>query len=244
MKTTSIKLIFVLFLSFPLGLIAQIANSVAVDPAAGLEVSGIIFSSRGGVKFPDGSVQTTAYLSAESITTQADLSAIVMEFAATTLIEGKVESPGFKIRKGLNILSASNGMSNSGTTHMSAGGGAGKANFQDLSIARLADENSPRIRFYVATGRHMDYVELFFLKLNGEGIYEIDHKIRMEDCLITGYNYANGGSDLTENIIINFAKVYYCSYGKTGPSNTATKEMKFAFDIAANEELSCDCTSF
>lgn len=41
------------------------------------------------------------------------------------------------------VLAWSWGASNSGTTHMGGGGGAGKANVQDLSLTRSTDAQSP-----------------------------------------------------------------------------------------------------
>ena len=244
MKKMRIKIIVGLVLCVPQLINAQATKSTSTDPAAEFQVSGIIFSSRGGVKFPDGSVQTTAYLAPSGNTAETALSAIVIEFDPASLIEGNVESRALGISKGLNILSASNGMGNSATTHMGSAGGSGRAVFQDLSFSRVSDFNSPRIRFYVATGRHIAYVELFFLKMTSEGTYELDHKIRMENCIITLYNYANGGEDIVENIAINYSEVFYCSYGKTGPTNTVVKEVKFGYDIVSAVELPCDCASF
>ena len=42
----------------------------------------------------------------------------------------------------IDVLAWSWGMSQSGTTHMGGGGGAGKANFQDLSFTKFVDAAS------------------------------------------------------------------------------------------------------
>src|SRR5262245_29190635 len=41
------------------------------------------------------------------------------------------------------VLAFSWGLSNTGTTHVGGGGGAGKANVQDLSLTKFIDEHSP-----------------------------------------------------------------------------------------------------
>ena len=53
-----------------------------------------------------------------------------------------------------NVLAWSWGASNSGSTHLGGGGGAGKANFQDLSLTRAADSQSPSFLSGVAKGTH------------------------------------------------------------------------------------------
>lgn len=51
-----------------------------------------------------------------------------------------------------NVLAWSWGASNGGTTHLGGGGGAGRAAFQDLSLTRAVDSQSPSFLKGVATG--------------------------------------------------------------------------------------------
>jgi len=53
-------------------------------------------------------------------------------------IEG--ESNDAKHKGSIDVLAWSWGMSQSGTTHMGTGGGAGKVNIQDLSFTKYVDK--------------------------------------------------------------------------------------------------------
>ena len=57
--------------------------------------------------------------------------------------------------KEIDILAWSWGMSQSGTFHSGAGGGAGKANFQDISITKYVDKASATLMTKIATGDHV-----------------------------------------------------------------------------------------
>ena len=45
-------------------------------------------------------------------------------------------------------------MSNSGTTHLSAGGGSGKVAIQDFSFTKYVDKSSPALFLKVCNGGH------------------------------------------------------------------------------------------
>jgi type VI secretion system secreted protein Hcp len=49
-------------------------------------------------------------------------------------------------------------MSQSGTTHMGGGGGAGKANFQDLSFTKYIDSSTNALMIALAKGSHIPEV--------------------------------------------------------------------------------------
>jgi type VI protein secretion system component Hcp len=163
-------------------LFAQETKSVSMAPAPELEVNGIIFSKSGGIKFPDGTIQTTAYLNVGSPAMDMDLSALVIEFDPITGIEGPAQGEG--ISKGLNVTSISDGSSNSSTTHMGSAGGSGSPSFQDISFTRLSDVNTAIFRSYVATGTHIPYIEVFYLRYTSSK-YVIDHKVRYENCIVS-----------------------------------------------------------
>ena len=59
-------------------------------------------------------------------------------------------------------------MSQSGTTHTGGGGGAGKANFQDISFTKYVDSSSNALMTALAKGSHIDKCVLMVRKA-GEG---------------------------------------------------------------------------
>lgn len=115
------------------------------------------------------------------------------------------------------VLAWSWGASNSGTTHEGGGGGAGKANIQDLSITRYADGQSPLFFNALARGQHVATVVL----VDGSTT------IMLTTVLITSYSTGDSPdaktTTRTENITFNFAKITYTVNGVTT-----------CFDIAAN----------
>jgi type VI secretion system secreted protein Hcp len=133
----------------------------------------------------------------------------------------------------IDVLAWSWGLSQSGTTHMGKGGGAGKANFQDLSFTKYIDSATNALMIALAKGSHIPKVSLLARKA-GEG--QKDYlAIIMEEVMVTSVSTGgSGGEDrLTENVTLNFAKVTL-SYTpqKTSGDSDATKD--FAWDISGN----------
>jgi type VI protein secretion system component Hcp len=110
------------------------------------------------------------------------------------------------------------GASNSGAVS-GGGAGAGKVSIQDISITRLTDAQSPEIFKTVASGRHLQVVE----------IETGTTKFRFEDVLVS--SFSTGGaidnkSPRTDNVTFNFGRVTYTVNGNST-----------CFDLTAN--LAC-----
>ena len=135
----------------------------------------------------------------------------------------------------IDVLAWSWGMSQSGTTHMGKGGGAGKANFQDLSFTKYIDAASNALMIALAKGTHIPKVSLIARKAGAGQIPYIN--IVMEEVLVTSVSTGgSGGEDrLTENITLNFAKVTF-SYTPQTDKGAGDKAKDFAWDIAGNAE--------
>ncbi len=122
-------------------------------------------------------------------------------------IKGETQDKEFKDKGGIDVLAWSWGMSQSGTTHMGSGGGAGKASFQDLSFTKYVDKSSTALMNHLALGSHIPECKLTCRKA-GEGqqkYIEVTMKEVLVSSLSTG---GSGGEDrLTENVSLNFAKV-------------------------------------
>lgn len=136
----------------------------------------------------------------------------------------------------IDVLAWSWGMSNSGTMHQGGGGGAGKANVQDLSITKYIDKSSPDLMLAACNGKHFPDATLVVRKA-GENPLEY-LKITMTNVLITSLSTGgSGGEDrLTENVTLNFASVkvdYVEQTEKGGKGDTP----KMGWDIAKNVKL-------
>jgi type VI secretion system secreted protein Hcp len=117
----------------------------------------------------------------------------------------KVQGP----KGDIDVLAWSWGMSQSGTTHMGGGGGAGKASFQDLSFTKYVDSSTNALMNALAKGTHIPKVVLMARKA-GEGQQKYI-LITMEEVLVTSISTGgSGGEDrLTENVTLNFGKVTF-----------------------------------
>lgn len=156
-------------------------------------------------------------------------------FLKLTNING--ESRDAKHGKEIDVLAWSWGMSNSGTTHVGGGAGAGKVNVQDISVTKWVDKSSPTLMQHCAKGTHIDEA---FLTVRKAGDTPLEYiKIKMAECLITAISTGgSGGEDrLTENVTINFAQVnvdYQEQNAKGGPEGGP---VKFGFNIAENQNV-------
>ena len=83
-------------------------------------------------------------------------------------IKGETQDSAQKAAGDIDILAWSWGASNSGSFHAGGGGGAGKANFQDISFTKYLDKSSPAIMIALAKGAHIPVAKLLVRKA-GEG---------------------------------------------------------------------------
>jgi len=134
----------------------------------------------------------------------------------------------------IDLLAWSWGSSQSGTTHMGSGGGAGKANIQDLSITKYVDSASHLLLQRTFDGEHIDKATLVVRKAGGTPLEYI--KIVMEDVMITSISTGgSGGEDrLTENVTLNFSKVEL-TYVPQKKDGSGGADKIAGWDIAANK---------
>ena len=148
--------------------------------------------------------------------------------------EIKGESQDAKHKGEIDVLAWSWGLSQSGSFHVGAGGGAGKASFQDISVTKYIDTASPILMLYCANGDHFPNARLTVRKAGKNPLEYL--VLEMEKVMIT--NVSTGGSggedQLTENVVLNFAKIEV-KYKEQKPDGTGGPEKIFKWDIAANE---------
>ena len=139
----------------------------------------------------------------------------------------KVQGP----KGDIDILAWSWGMSQSGTTHMGGGGGAGKANFQDISFTKYIDSSSNALMTALAKGTHIEKCVLLVRKA-GEGQQKYI-QITMEEVLVTSISTGgSGGEDrLTENITLHFGKFKYSFQPQDDKGAKKGGAKEFTFDI-------------
>lgn len=136
----------------------------------------------------------------------------------------------------MDVLAWSWGASNSGTMHTGGGGGAGKANVQDLSVTKYVDNASTDLLLACCNGKHYPEMILTVRKAGEKPLEYI--KMTMKKCLITSVSTGgSGGEDrLTENVSINFATVE-TEYTEQKEDGTGGSPKRFGWDITKNEKL-------
>lgn len=134
----------------------------------------------------------------------------------------------------IDVLAWSWGVSNSGTTHSGGGGGAGKANVQDLSFTKYIDKSSPNLILASLKGTHYDTVDLIVRKAGGTPLEYL--KITLSEVLVTSVSTGgSGGEDrLTENVSLNFAKIKYVYQPQKADGTKDGGEIPITFNIAEN----------
>jgi type VI secretion system secreted protein Hcp len=135
----------------------------------------------------------------------------------------------------MDILAWSWGMSQSGTTHMGSGGGAGKVNVQDLSVTKYVDNATPTLMKFCCKGKHIDTGKLTVRKAGDEPLEYI--VIEFQELLISSISTGgSGGEDrLTENLSLNFREFHLTNKQQTKEGGDGgSPDVKW--DIALNAE--------
>jgi type VI secretion system secreted protein Hcp len=169
------------------------------------------------------------------ITPAAAYAAIDM-FIVIDGIAGETQDSAYSKEGGIDVLAWSNGLSNSGSTHMGGGSGSGKVNVQDLSLTKYLDSSSPYLMLYASTGRHIESATLYVRKA-GDGQQNY-FRIEMQNIIVTSVSSGgSGGEDrLTENVTLNFAEITWTYYPTDERGNAGTP-ITTGWNIAENKAL-------
>lgn len=136
----------------------------------------------------------------------------------------------------IDILAWSWGISQSGTMHMSGGGGAGKASFQDISCTAYYEKSTPELMLACATGKHIPTGVLTVRKAGTEQLEFIIYKLT--DILISSVSTGtSAGEDRpTLAFSLNFAKIEteYYEQKKDGSLEAAKR---FGYNIEENVKV-------
>lgn len=134
----------------------------------------------------------------------------------------------------MQLLAWSWGMSQSGTTHLGTGGGAGKVNVQDLSFTKFVDSASAPLILACCKGTHYDDATLTLRKAGGDPLpYLI---ITLEEIIVTSVTTGgSGGEDQqTENITLNFGAFKYAYQPQDNKGAKKGGAIEVKYDIAKN----------
>ena len=153
-------------------------------------------------------------------------------------IEGEIEgeSQDSVHARTIDVLSWNWGLSQSGSFHHGGGGGAGKADFQDINVTKWIDCSSPVLMLYCANGDHFPSAKLYVRKAGAQPLEYL--MIEMTDVLVTSVSTGgSGGEDkLTENVTLNFGAVAL-NYKEQLADGSGAPAQTCPWDIAANTQL-------
>jgi type VI secretion system secreted protein Hcp len=145
----------------------------------------------------------------------------------------KGESADSKHKEEIEVLSFSWGVTNTTVIAPGAGGGAGKATFQDLSIVHTIDKASPKLLQACATGSHLKEATITHRKAGGtQHEYLI---VKLNDVIITGVTHGGtGGQGTSETVSLTFAKVAL-EYRPQKPDGSLDAGIHFKYDLKTNK---------
>lgn len=146
------------------------------------------------------------------------------------------ESKDHKHAGSIQIESFSWGLSQTGGFSSGGGGGAGKANFNDISCMKYVDKASASLMYCCAAGKHIPD-GLITVRKAGEKPLEY-LKIKLTDVLISSVQWggSSGGDLVTESLSLNFAKVKV-EYQEQLPDGSGKPAGNFGWDIKKNEKF-------
>jgi type VI secretion system secreted protein Hcp len=133
----------------------------------------------------------------------------------------------------IDVLSWSWGVSQTGSMSFGGGGGAGKANFSDLSFMHGLDKASPVLMKACATGEHIKEGTLVSRKV-GKGPQEY-LIIKMNDILITSIQPSGSSEHPMESVSMQFGKVDL-EYKPQKEDGSLDAGIHFKYDIKGNKE--------
>ena len=145
----------------------------------------------------------------------------------------KGESKDSKHPGEIDVLSWSLGVSQTGTMGHGGGGGAGKANFTDVSIMHALDKASPVLMAKCATGEHIKEGTLVSRKAGkGQQEYLI---IKMNDILITSVQPSGSSEHPMESVSFTYSKIDL-EYKPQKEDGSLDAGVHFKYDVKANKE--------
>ena len=151
------------------------------------------------------------------------------------MLEGiKGEAQDGTHKEKIDVLSWSWGASQSGTTHIGGGSGAGKVAVQDLSLTKYIDKSSPTLFQHCCNGKHITKGQLIVRKA---GEKPLDYLVvDLKDVIVTHVAMAGTSHEdrLVENVTLNFRE-FHVKYAVQNKDGSRGVEVEHKWDIAANK---------
>jgi type VI secretion system secreted protein Hcp len=137
------------------------------------------------------------------------------------------------VGKAIDVESVQWGVAQIASAVAVGGAGAGKANFSEVSVVKLADETSAKLLEACATGQHLKGATLSLKKEAGSQPYLV---IKLTDVIISGVSmsHGGGGGNPSESVGLNYAKVEY-TYTEQKPDGSLGTPTRMGYDLKLNK---------
>ena len=138
----------------------------------------------------------------------------------------------------IDVLAWSWGMTQSGTTHTSTGGGSGKVSVSDITLTKYVDIATHELIKACCNGRHIKEATLVVRKAGGSSPLNY-LTLKMEEVLVSSYNTGGSNDDLDrvqETLTFNFAR-FNIEYQQQNEKGGKKGSANAGWDIAKNKAI-------
>ena len=151
------------------------------------------------------------------------------------------EVPGESMKKGhegqIDIVSFSFGAVQHGSfARGGAGGGSGKAEFQDISIVKEVDKSSPKLFQACAAGTHFPKSTIFVRKAGDKPLEY--YKVELKDLIVSSVQNSgsSSGDAVMESITLNCAVINF-TYVEQDAKGGAGKTVTAGYNVRTSEKV-------
>jgi VCBS repeat-containing protein len=121
----------------------------------------------------------------------------------------------------------------SGTTHMGAGGGAGKASFSDVDAAFASSDAAVELMQALVKGTHIARVNIEAYRTGPGGMDQLVQRYTLEEALVTSLQTDHDGTATSNGVAFAFAQ-FTQSTPKYNSSGKETGTTEVRWDVAGN----------
>ncbi|HIE39900.1 MAG TPA: type VI secretion system tube protein Hcp [Thiomicrorhabdus sp.] len=150
-----------------------------------------------------------------------------------TTIKGESKDSVYKGK--IDLIGWDWGMSQTGSSHLGGGAGAGKVSIKDVVITKYVDSSTPNMMLYCAKGNHFTEGKIVCRKAGGEQLEYL--VIKMKKIMVSDVSLGGASDDdrLIETVTLNFAEVSV-DYVEQTDDGSGSAAVAFGWNIEQNKE--------